>query len=154
MLVGVQHLPRGMLQLLGMILLTYSITLWGAHQQKTYKLKGKKPPFKWPWLVFWVAMGQLFTNHIYRYVYSISLLTLEITGAMMVLVLKLIFFAWCVRALFRPRFSVSNRPRNVYDGQRPETELDGAQKAHALQEVPSLLSFLGYWCARSLCFSS
>ena len=54
---------------------------------------------------------------------------IEISSTQMVMCIKLISFAW-----------------SVYDGGRPDAELDATQRASALREVPDLISFMGYWC--------
>jgi hypothetical protein len=52
---------------------------------------------------------------------------MDITTLQMVLVMKLISFAW-----------------SVYDSQRPDSELDATQRASKIEGVPGLLPFLGY----------
>lgn len=66
-------------------------------------------------------------SHILRHIEETSLDTIEITGSQMVLCMKLISFAW-----------------SVYDGQRPDEELDATQRGSRIQEVPGLIPFLGY----------
>lgn len=66
-------------------------------------------------------------SHILRHVQETSLDEIEITGSQMVLVMKLISFAW-----------------SCYDGQRPIAELDATQKASRIEKVPGLIPFLGY----------
>ncbi|KAF8307238.1 MBOAT-domain-containing protein [Clavulina sp. PMI_390] len=80
-----------------------------------------------PWIVFAATMGHLTVNHAIRAIYGVGLDTVEITGAQMVLTMKLTTFAW-----------------NVYDGRRPVAELDASQLATRIVEFPSLLSFFGY----------
>ncbi|BGP13333.1 hypothetical protein JCM10213_001480 [Rhodosporidiobolus nylandii] len=80
-----------------------------------------------PWAVFTVVMGHLAVNHILRHISDTPLTTIEITGSQMVQSIKLISFAW-----------------SVYDGTRPEAELDATQKASKIEGVPGLLPFLGY----------
>lgn len=46
----------------------------------------------------------------------------------MVLCMKLTSFAW-----------------SVYDGQRPEAELDPTQLSSRIVDVPGVVPFLGYW---------
>jgi MBOAT, membrane-bound O-acyltransferase family len=66
-------------------------------------------------------------SHIYRYVANIPLSTIEITGAQMVLTMKLTTFAW-----------------NLYDGQRPISQLDKVQVASRVPALPPLLDFTGF----------
>ncbi|GAA5973687.1 hypothetical protein JCM11641_005079 [Rhodosporidiobolus odoratus] len=80
-----------------------------------------------PWAVFTVAMGHLAYNHILTHIAAVPSTTIEITGSEMVMCMKLISFAW-----------------SVYDGTRPESELDATQKASKIEGVPGLLPFLGY----------
>lgn len=53
---------------------------------------------------------------------------IEIAGSQMVLVMKLISFAW-----------------SIYDGQIPDAKLDATQRSTKISEVPALIPFLGYW---------
>lgn len=55
-----------------------------------------------PWIVFAVVMAHLTVNHIARAVNNIGYETMEITGAQMVLTMKLTTFAW-----------------NIFDGRQP-----------------------------------
>ena len=58
---------------------------------------------------------------------------IEITGSMMVLVMKLSGFAW-----------------HVYDGQMPAADIKSAtQLASRVERMPDLISFLGYACVSS-----
>ena len=73
-------------------------------------------------------------NHFIRWISNTPLDIVEITGAQMVLVMKLGLFAWA-----------------AYDGGRPMEKLDSAQVKERLVQVPDLLSFLGYWWAGTRC---
>ncbi|KZW04179.1 MBOAT-domain-containing protein [Exidia glandulosa HHB12029] len=80
-----------------------------------------------PWIVFALNMANLSASHIFRLVNQISVDEFEISGAQMVLTMKLTTFAF-----------------NVWDGRRPFEELDNWQKTNRIAEFPSLLAFLGY----------
>ncbi|GAA5830940.1 hypothetical protein JCM11251_005086 [Rhodosporidiobolus azoricus] len=80
-----------------------------------------------PWTVFAVTMGHLAVNHIIAFTTDISPDIITITGSQMVHCMKLISFAW-----------------SVYDGTRPDSELDATQKSSKIEGVPGLLPFLGY----------
>ncbi|GAA6038523.1 hypothetical protein JCM8097_004611 [Rhodosporidiobolus ruineniae] len=108
----------GFLELVGDAVATWVICKVGVAQ-------------KWgramPWAVFTVVMGHLAYNHIRVFLRDVPSTTIDIGGSHMVMVMKLISFAW-----------------SVYDGQRPEAELDATQKATKLDSVPGLLPFLGF----------
>ncbi|TFY80409.1 hypothetical protein EWM64_g3598 [Hericium alpestre] len=112
--IPVLQLYSAFLQLLGDVLVTYVVTA-----------VAKGP--RMPWVVFAIMMGHLTVNHVIRAVYDLSYETLEVTGPQMVLVMKLTTFAW-----------------NIYDGKRPEQDLDKWQLEKRVVEHPSLLEFLGY----------
>lgn len=79
-----------------------------------------------PWIGFVFLMGHMSVNHITRqYVNDNSIV--DITGAQMVLVMKLTGFCW-----------------NVADGRLPEKDLTDFQKDRSLKQLPSLLDFAGY----------
>lgn len=67
-------------------------------------------------------------SHIIRHFDKTDISVIEITGSQMVLVMKLISFAW-----------------SVHDGQQPDATLDPTQRASKISEVPGLIPFLGYW---------
>lgn len=71
-------------------------------------------------------MGHMSVNHIWRQAAD-SPEAVDITGAQMVLVMKLSAFCW-----------------NVADGQLPEDQLSDYQKEHMLKELPSLIDYAGY----------
>lgn len=66
-------------------------------------------------------------SHIHRHLQGHDVVDIEITGSQMVLVMKLTSFAW-----------------SVYDGQRPDAELDATQRASKIEKMPGLIPFLGY----------
>lgn len=79
-----------------------------------------------PWIGFVFLMGHMSVNHIYRQAVNDPTKT-DITGAQMVLVMKLTAFCW-----------------NVQDGRLPDSELTDFQKEHAIRTMPSLLDYTGY----------
>ncbi|KAH0361608.1 MBOAT family protein-like protein, partial [Aureobasidium melanogenum] len=79
-----------------------------------------------PWVGFVFLMGHMSVNHIYRQIVN-DPGTIDITGAQMVLVMKLTAFCW-----------------NVYDGTLPEAGLTDHQKERALRKLPSLLDYAGF----------
>jgi lysophospholipid acyltransferase len=113
------HLHSGFQQLVGQ-----SIGTWLAVKYCRATNKSKA----WFWGIFLGNMAVLTVNHIARWAMNIPLEVIEITGSQMVLVMKLTLFAW-----------------NAYDGGRPIEELDRVQARDRLEEIPSLLPFLGYW---------
>jgi lysophospholipid acyltransferase len=79
-----------------------------------------------PWIGFVFLMGHMSLNHIIRQSVN-DPGSVDITGAQMVLVMKLTAFCW-----------------NVQDGRLPEAELSDFQKEHAIRTMPSLLDYAGY----------
>jgi lysophospholipid acyltransferase len=79
-----------------------------------------------PWIGFVFLMGHMSLNHIIRQSVN-DPSRVDITGAQMVLVMKLTAFCW-----------------NVQDGRLPETELSDFQKEHAIRTMPDLLDYAGY----------
>jgi lysophospholipid acyltransferase len=79
-----------------------------------------------PWIGFVFLMGHMSVNHIYRQSVN-DASAVDISGAQMVLVMKLTAFCW-----------------NVQDGRLPETELSDFQKEHAVRTMPSILDYAGY----------
>ncbi|KAL9112682.1 MAG: hypothetical protein Q9227_002985 [Pyrenula ochraceoflavens] len=79
-----------------------------------------------PWIGFIFLMGHMSINHIYRQIAN-SPSSVDITGAQMVLVMKLTSFCW-----------------NVHDGRLPENGLSDYQKKTAIREFPGVLDFAGY----------
>ncbi|KAK4177072.1 putative O-acyltransferase [Triangularia setosa] len=79
-----------------------------------------------PWVGFVFLMGHMSINHIARQQAN-SPRSVDITGAQMVLVMKLSAFCW-----------------NVADGVLPEADLSDHQKDRRLVELPSLLNYIGY----------
>jgi lysophospholipid acyltransferase len=79
-----------------------------------------------PWVGFVFLMGHMSISHIYRQIVN-DASVIDITGAQMVLVMKLSGFCW-----------------NVHDGRRPQQSLSDAQKYAAIAELPSFLDYAGY----------
>ncbi|GAB1320546.1 Lysophospholipid acyltransferase [Madurella fahalii] len=79
-----------------------------------------------PWIGFVFLMGHMSVNHIARQAAN-SPSSVDITGAQMVLVMKLSAFCW-----------------NVADGVLPEADLSPFQKDRRLVELPSLLDYAGF----------
>ena len=79
-----------------------------------------------PWIGFAFVMAHLSINQLARQ-FNNSPAVIDITGAQMVLVMKLSAFCW-----------------NVADGQLPEPELSDVQKDRMLKDLPGLLDFAGY----------
>ncbi|CCH41909.1 lysophospholipid acyltransferase [Wickerhamomyces ciferrii] len=81
-----------------------------------------------PFINFAFVMGHLAMNHFYlQFVNEYDSTKVDITGAQMVLCMKLTGYAW-----------------NVHDGKKPESELSSFQRAKAVRHQPSLLNFLSF----------
>ncbi|KAL1982851.1 hypothetical protein VTN96DRAFT_851 [Rasamsonia emersonii] len=79
-----------------------------------------------PWIGFVFLMGHMSVSHIYRQIRNDDSIV-DITGAQMVLVMKLSAFCW-----------------NVHDGRLPQSELSDAQKYAAITKFPDILDYAGY----------
>jgi lysophospholipid acyltransferase len=79
-----------------------------------------------PWIGFIFLMGHMSISHIHRQILD-DAQTVDITGAQMVLVMKLSSFCW-----------------NVHDGRLPQDQLSDSQKYSAITEFPSIVNFAGY----------
>lgn len=79
-----------------------------------------------PWIGFVFLMGHLSVNQLARQFVN-DPGVVDITGAQMVLVMKLSAFCW-----------------NVADGREPEEKLSESQKENAIKQLPSLLDYAGY----------
>ncbi|KAK9240740.1 MBOAT, membrane-bound O-acyltransferase family-domain-containing protein [Lipomyces kononenkoae] len=113
-LLGVFSLWDGLRTLLISTLGTYAIA------------KYVKSPLM-PWIVFVFVMGHLTVKHVERYFNPLWDSEVDITGAQMVLVMKLSAFGW-----------------NVHDGRRPPAELSPIQKDRALTTLPPIVDYLTY----------
>ncbi|KAL2855507.1 MBOAT, membrane-bound O-acyltransferase family-domain-containing protein, partial [Aspergillus pseudoustus] len=79
-----------------------------------------------PWIGFIFLMGHMSINHIYRQIAN-DPTAIDITGAQMVLVMKLSAFCW-----------------NVHDGRLSQDQLLDPQKYAAITIFPPLLDYAGY----------
>lgn len=79
-----------------------------------------------PWIGFIFLMGHMSINHIERQVLD-DPQVVDISGAQMVLVMKLSGFCW-----------------NVHDGRLPLDQLSDSQKYAAITDFPGILDYLGY----------
>ncbi|PGH04732.1 hypothetical protein AJ79_07011 [Helicocarpus griseus UAMH5409] len=79
-----------------------------------------------PWIGFIFLMAHMSISHITRQLEN-SPSTVDITGAQMVLVMKLTAFCW-----------------NVHDGRLPQEQLSESQKYAAITKFPDLLDYAGY----------
>lgn len=114
-LVGIFNLWGGLRTLLVSILGTYILTKY---------LRGN--PFM-PWVVFLFVMGHLFTTHVDAQFHDYDQSVADISGAQMVLCMKLTSFAW-----------------NIHDGTSDESSLSEFQKDRMIKQHPKLLDFLAY----------
>ncbi|KAI1760155.1 MBOAT-domain-containing protein [Hypoxylon sp. FL1150] len=79
-----------------------------------------------PWITFVFLMSHMAMNQLDRQ-FADSPAAVDITGAQMVLVMKLSAFAW-----------------NVADGTLPEDQLSDFQKSRRILQLPGLLDYAGY----------
>ncbi|KAL4944704.1 hypothetical protein BDV06DRAFT_219996 [Aspergillus oleicola] len=79
-----------------------------------------------PWIGFIFLMGHMSINHITRQILD-DPQVIDITGAQMVLVMKLSAFCW-----------------NIHDGRLPQDQLSDPQKYAAITKFPSILDYAGY----------
>ena len=79
-----------------------------------------------PWMGFVFLMGHMSVSHIYRQAANDPGM-MDITGAQMVMVMKLTGFCW-----------------NVYDGKQPEKDLVDFQKNRAIRTMPGFLDYAAY----------
>lgn len=84
-----------------------------------------KSPYM-PWIGFVFLMGHMSINHIHRQLLD-DPSVVDVSGAQMVMIMKLTAFCW-----------------NVQDGRLPESELSEFQKEHAIRTMPSILDYAGY----------
>ncbi|KAL5604665.1 hypothetical protein BROUX41_001984 [Berkeleyomyces rouxiae] len=101
---------------------TLAISSVGAYLI-AYFLRGS--PFM-PWIGFAFLMGHLSYSHILRQIAN-EPTAVDVTGAQMVLVMKLNAFCW-----------------NVADGVLPEDQLSDFQRDRMIKELPSLVDYAGY----------
>ncbi|KAJ6134253.1 Lysophospholipid acyltransferase [Penicillium sp. IBT 18751x] len=79
-----------------------------------------------PWIGFLFLMGHMSISHIHRQILD-DAQVVDITGAQMVLVMKLSSFCW-----------------NIHDGRKPQDQLSDSQKYSAITEFPSIANYAGY----------
>ncbi|OCK80814.1 MBOAT family protein [Lepidopterella palustris CBS 459.81] len=79
-----------------------------------------------PWIGFVFCMGHMSLSHIQRQRAN-DHRAVDISGAQMVLVMKLTAFCW-----------------NVSDARHPDSELTDFQKERAIKKLPNLLDYAGY----------
>jgi len=79
-----------------------------------------------PWIGFTFVMGHMSVSHIYRMLADTPT-AVDITGAQMVLVMKLSAFCW-----------------NVWDGKQKDSNLNDVQKERAIKKLPSPLDYAGF----------
>lgn len=79
-----------------------------------------------PWIGFIFLMAHMSISHIYRQILD-DAQVIDITGAQMVLVMKLSSFCW-----------------NIHDGRLPQEQLSDPQKYSAIREFPGIVDYLGY----------
>ncbi|KAK6464701.1 MBOAT, membrane-bound O-acyltransferase family-domain-containing protein [Scheffersomyces coipomensis] len=81
-----------------------------------------------PWINFLFLMSHLAYNHLMTQFFSVYDKTkIDMSGAQMVLVLKLTAFGW-----------------SVYDGRQPVGELNAYNKSRAIKKHPNILPYIGY----------
>lgn len=79
-----------------------------------------------PWIGFLFLMGHMSINHIDRQRAN-DKSAVDITGAQMVMVMKLSSFCW-----------------NIHDGRLPKDQLSDSQKYSAITKFPGIVDYLGY----------
>lgn len=79
-----------------------------------------------PWIGFVFLMGHMSINHLQRQ-FTNTPSVVDITGAQMVMVMKLSAFCW-----------------NVHDGRLKQDSLTDNQRLRAIVEIPGLLDYAGY----------
>lgn len=79
-----------------------------------------------PWIGFVFLMGHMSVSHIHRQIED-SPSSVDITGAQMVMVMKLSAFCW-----------------NVFDGRQTSKDLNSDQKERMLTALPSILDYAGF----------
>ncbi|KAI5820052.1 MBOAT, membrane-bound O-acyltransferase family-domain-containing protein [Pyronema omphalodes] len=79
-----------------------------------------------PWVGFVYLMGHMLYSHMYRELYP-NPGVVDVTGAQMVMVMKLTAFCW-----------------SVHDGRLPDEELSEFQKDRKISALPNLLDYAAY----------
>ncbi|RLV93388.1 Lysophospholipid acyltransferase [Spathaspora sp. JA1] len=81
-----------------------------------------------PWVNFFFLMGHLAYNHFHQQFFAeYDRNVIDITGAQMVLVMKLSAFGW-----------------NIYDGKQPRETLSKYAQSRAISHHPNIIPYIGY----------
>ncbi|KAI5952416.1 ale1 [Candida jiufengensis] len=81
-----------------------------------------------PWINFLFLMAHMFYSHVHlQFFAEYDPRVIDITGAQMILVMKLSAFGW-----------------SIYDGKQPKESLNDYDKSRAIYKHPNLLPFIGY----------
>ncbi|GAB0135384.1 hypothetical protein EsDP_00003724 [Epichloe bromicola] len=102
--------------------MTIAVSAGGAYLIAKFM---RKSPYM-PWIGFLFVMGHMSISHVRRQAAN-SPSTVDITGAQMVMVMKLSAFCW-----------------NVADGQLSDELLSDFQRDRAIHELPTILDYAGY----------
>lgn len=102
--------------------MTIAVSAGGAYLIAKFM---RKSPYM-PWIGFLFVMGHMSISHVRRQAAN-SPSTVDITGAQMVMVMKLSAFCW-----------------NVADGQLSDELLSDFQRDRAIHELPAILDYAGY----------
>lgn len=116
----------GVFYLVGLFDLWAGLALIVADAAATYMIAAYVEGPYMPWIGFVVIMGHMSVSHIQRQAAN-SPSSIDITGAQMVMVMKLTAFCW-----------------NVWDGKQDPAELNDYQRERALKELPNPLDFAAY----------
>jgi lysophospholipid acyltransferase len=123
---GVDYSSVSMFYLVGLFDLWYGLRTIFISAGGAYLISSRIHSPYMPWIGFVFLMGHMSVNHIYRQAVN-DPSVFDITGAQMVLVMKLTAFCW-----------------NVQDGRLPDSELTQVQRDHAIRTMPSILDYIGY----------
>ncbi|KAI0840486.1 MBOAT family protein [Hypoxylon sp. FL0890] len=117
----------GVFYLVGLFSLWAGVRTLFISSAVTYALAYHLPTSAYmPWIAFVFLMGHMAVSQLSRQ-FADDPSSVDITGAQMVLVMKLSAFAW-----------------NVFDGTLPEDQLSDFQKSRRILELPGLLDYAGY----------
>ncbi|OTA97692.1 hypothetical protein M434DRAFT_391624 [Hypoxylon sp. CO27-5] len=117
----------GLFYLVGLFSLWAGIRTLFISSAVTYALAYYLPTSAYmPWIAFVFLMGHMAVSQLNRQ-FADNPSSVDITGAQMVLVMKLSAFAW-----------------NVFDGTLPEDQLSDFQKSRRILKLPGLLDYAGY----------
>ena len=116
----------GIFYLVGLFDLWAGLALIVTDAAATYLIAAYVEGPYMPWIGFVVIMGHMSVSHIQRQNAN-SPSSVDITGAQMVMVMKLTAFCW-----------------NVWDGKQDPAELNDYQRERALKQLPDPLDFAAY----------